>query len=213
MKFLLASICFLFILGCGDKPVADGPTSASMNGTQNKAATTTGAATSGTPSDATTGTDTPMTSASTTGSGSTTAEGNPNRVFQLKDLTTALLKVNGHELKVWLMDTPGKREEGMMWLHDNEVKEDEGMLFVFTGEQDTSNGFWMQNTVLPLDIIYADKTRKVLNIAEGQPFDTTNLKASAPYMYVLELKMGTAKNLGIKSGNMLEFASSIKAER
>jgi len=133
------------------------------------------------------------------------------RKFQLRNLAVQDLKANGNTIHCWIMDTEAKRQEGMMFLKDGNVKADEGMLFVFRDMQQATNGFWMHNTILPLDIIYIATDGKVLNVQKGQPFDETSLPAKGDYAYTLELKQGEAKKLGIVDGSKVDIPTNITA--
>lgn len=99
------------------------------------------------------------------------------------------------------MDDDSKRQEGLMFVSDDEMKADEGMLFVFANEK--PQGFWMENTILPLDIVYIDSKGKVVSIAKGKAFDTKTLPSEGPAQYVLELKQGSVEKLGVKKGTSL----------
>jgi len=133
------------------------------------------------------------------------------RKFQLRNLAVQDISANGHVIHAWIMDTEPKRQEGMMFLKDPNVKDDQGMLFVFQDMQGPNNGFWMHNTILPLDIIYIDASGKVLNVQKGQPFDETSLPAKGDYVYTLELKQGQTHKLGIKEGTTVDIPKSIAA--
>jgi uncharacterized membrane protein (UPF0127 family) len=138
-------------------------------------------------------------------------EGNPNRVHQLKDLEKYDQTIKGKPFHLWVMDSDAKQQEGMMFLTDAEVKADEGMLFAFTSPQPTKypngnpRGFWMQNTLIPLDIIYLSPQGKVLNIGKGQPRNETTVPAAGEFLNVVELKGGTAARLGLKPGDTIEI--------
>jgi uncharacterized membrane protein (UPF0127 family) len=134
-----------------------------------------------------------------------------NRTYHLKDLQRVKLEANGKEIPVWVMDDEGKRREGMMWLTADDVSDDDGMLFAFPDVQPASNGFWMENTILALDIMYISEGKKVLDIQEGSPHDETSLKSSGDYKYVLEMKRGAAKRLGIAPGTLIMIPNSVKA--
>jgi len=69
---------------------------------------------------------------------------------------------------------------------------------------------WMQNTVLPLDIMYFTAKNKLVTIAEGKPFDEKSLPASEDYQYVIEMKQGSAKRLGIKTGATIDIPADLK---
>jgi uncharacterized membrane protein (UPF0127 family) len=136
---------------------------------------------------------------------------NPNRAFQLRTLKHAGLKINGKSIDAWLMDTAAKQTEGMMFLTDKDVKDDQGMLFVYNAPQPKTGGFWMHNTILPLDIIYIAQNHKVLNIQKGKPHDDTNLPPAASYQFVLELKQGQAEKLGMKPETLVDIPKDVRA--
>lgn len=106
------------------------------------------------------------------------------------------------------MDDDSKQQEGMMWLTEKDVKDDQGMLFVFGSPAQQS--FWMQNTLIPLDIIYIDAKGKVLNIVHGKPRDESPLPSTGPAQYVLELKDGMAARYRIGPGTVLTIPANAK---
>lgn len=134
---------------------------------------------------------------------------NPDRIYQLKDLKTATITAGAKKIKVWIMNTPTKRNEGMMFLTDKDVRMDQGMLFVFASPQPL--GFWMRNTLIPLDIAYADKTGKILNTAQMKALDESNVPSKGASLYALEMKKGAFKKLGIKAGMKLGIPKTIRA--
>lgn len=146
---------------------------------------------------------------SSPGVSSTVSEDNLKRRFQLRELQRVTLKVGEHTLKLWVMDNDAKRAEGMMWLTEKEVKDDEGMIFVFPEPQPLS--FWMQNTLLGLDIIYLTPQGRVLNIVEGKPLREDPLPSKGNAQYVIELKVGMSKKFGIKEGMTLNLPRNLKA--
>lgn len=133
-----------------------------------------------------------------------------NRTFHLGDLQRVTLKANGHDISAWVMDTDPKREEGMMWLNADDVRDDDGMIFVFPDAKPQS--FWMKNTILGLDIIYISKDKKVVNVQRGLPQDTTSLPSAGPAQYVLEMKVGSAKRLGIGPGTSVSIPGDVKSK-
>jgi uncharacterized membrane protein (UPF0127 family) len=132
------------------------------------------------------------------------------RTYHLSDLRQVTLKANNHEIRAWVMDTDGKREEGMKWLTDKNVKDDEGMIFLFPEAKQES--FWMENTILPLDIVFISGKNKVLNIQEGTPGNLSPLPSNGPALNVLELKQGTAARLGIKPGTEISIPDDVKGQ-
>lgn len=173
-------------------------------------------------SDSTTGSgsETPKNSGANTGdatSGSQSATqakpgDNPYRIYQLRDLKKTSISIGRHDFQVWVMDTTDKDREGMMWLEDKDVKDDEGM--IFPSDLAKPQNFWMQNTEIPLDIVFISSGKKVLNILLGKPLDeTTQLKSKGDALYVVELKGDTCKRLGIEAGATVTIPASVKAVR
>ena len=135
---------------------------------------------------------------------------NPNRIYQLSELKKTTISIQGKKLSVWLMDTPTKRNEGMMFLKSPDVKIDQGMLFVFAYSQPLS--FWMKNTLIPLDIAYIDSKGKILNTEQMKPLDESgNTPSKGEALYALEMKKGAFKKFGIHAGQKVVIPKSVKA--
>lgn len=91
-------------------------------------------------------------------------------------------------------------QQGMMYRKDWGTIE--GMLFIFPDEEERR--FWMQNTYLPLDIIYLDHDARIVHIAENaKPLDTSGIPSLKPAQMVLEIPAGAAKKYGLKEGDVL----------
>ena len=63
-----------------------------------------------------------------------------------------------------------------------------GMIFVFSSER--YGGFWMRNTLIPLDIAYLAADGTVLEIVHGVPLSLDVLTPSQGYWYTLEVNGG-----------------------
>lgn len=96
-----------------------------------------------------------------------------------------------------IADTDSERSAGLMFR--DEMADDHGMLFVF--EQTRRLSFWMQNTPMPLDLIFIGEDGRIVSIRWGQPFSTASISPLSPGRFVLELKAGTAQEAGIKEGD------------
>lgn len=122
------------------------------------------------------------------------------------------VKVDGHEIPVWIMDDEGKRAEGYMFLRPQDAPDGHGMIFVFPEVQpnDGKHGFWMKQCLLELDIAYIDKAGKVLNVERGTTLNLSSLQPAGPYMYVLELKAGEAAKFGVKAGAHIDIPKDLK---
>jgi uncharacterized membrane protein (UPF0127 family) len=100
-------------------------------------------------------------------------------------------------LAVEVADTVGERAQGLMFREALDPAA--GMLFVYETPKRAS--FWMKNTLIPLDIIFADVTGTVIHIHEGAvPGDLTPIDSMGTISYVLEVNAGLAARLGIAKG-------------
>jgi uncharacterized protein len=86
---------------------------------------------------------------------------------------------------------------------------DYGMLFAFPMEMDL--GFWMKNTLVPLDLVWIGADKRVTAIAprlKASRLDTPDEKvarAGGRGLFVLELRAGEAARRRLKVGDRLEF--------
>lgn len=98
-----------------------------------------------------------------------------------------------------IANDPDERSRGLMFRES--MPDDRGMLFVFSGSE--RRGFWMQNTPMPLDLLFIGEDGKVRAIEQGKPFSTAGIAPPVDAQFVLELKAGTAQKSGIKIGDRL----------
>ncbi|MGH2586593.1 MAG: DUF192 domain-containing protein [Dehalococcoidia bacterium] len=68
-------------------------------------------------------------------------------------------------LAVEVADDSDEMSCGLM--HRTELADDQGMLFAYTS--DTSGGFWMRNTLIPLAIAYVGADGRIVDILEMEP--------------------------------------------
>lgn len=139
---------------------------------------------------------------------------NYDRIFQTSELPFTTIKTKGGDLKLWIMDDESKRQEGMMFLHNNEVKDNEGMIFLFPEVQKLTGNyaFWMKNTILPLDIDYISKDKKILNVGKGVSFSEAPVKPAGDYFYVIEVKQGLSARFGLTPGAKAEISNDLKGK-
>ncbi len=113
-------------------------------------------------------------------------------------------------VKVELADTPATREIGLMYRR--ELAADAGMLFVFPTPLAAS--FWMKNTPLALDMIFADATGRVIGLVEkAEPFSERAVGVEGLSKYVLEVSAGTAARIGVRPGDRLDFRGFMPGAR
>ena len=107
-------------------------------------------------------------------------------------------KTGVHIFAVEIADTDAQREKGLMFRKN--LPDGQGMLFDFKREQDVS--FWMQNTYIPLDMIFIRGDGSILRIVENaEPLSTRLIPSGGPVLAVLEVIGGTAHKLGIAPGD------------
>lgn len=105
-------------------------------------------------------------------------------------------------VEVEIADTPDTRELGLMYR--KKLDANAGMLFIFPAAEKAH--FWMKNTVIPLDMLFADSDGKVLGIvANAPPYSEALLGGFDGTLYVLEVNGGFAASHGIVDGDHLEF--------
>lgn len=77
-----------------------------------------------------------------------------------------------------------------------------GMLFLYPQERIIT--MWMKNTILPLDMVFADRQGVVVSVHAGAvPFSEDVISSRVPALAVLEINAGQAAKLGIREGDRL----------
>jgi len=111
---------------------------------------------------------------------------------------------------VELAETPEEQARGLM--HRDSLGAMAGMLFVFDPPREVS--FWMKNTLIPLDMIFADARGVITRIHESAiPGDLTPIPGGRqPVLLVLELNAGTARRFGIGPGDRMRHPAIPQAE-
>jgi len=99
-------------------------------------------------------------------------------------------------------DDEAERARGLMNRH--EMAADAGMIFVYPSERAVA--FWMHDTLIPLDMIFADARGRIVSLHENaRPLDDTPIPSGAPVRYVLEINGGQARALGLAPGMVLRL--------
>jgi uncharacterized membrane protein (UPF0127 family) len=107
-------------------------------------------------------------------------------------------KTGVHAFSVEIAQNDAERAKGLMYR--KELPEGQGMLFDFQHEQEV--GFWMENTYIPLDMIFIRADGRILRIVENtEPLSTRIIPSGGPVRGVLEVIAGTARKLGIAAGD------------
>jgi uncharacterized membrane protein (UPF0127 family) len=128
---------------------------------------------------------------------------------KLEDLNaTEITFPNGSKMLADTMLQQLDLTRGMMFR--DSLAADRGMLFVYGKDQKTS--FWMYQVRIPLDIIWMDHSRRIVEIVAGatpclskKSSECPRYGGNANALYVLELNAGSAVKLNLKVGNVLGF--------
>lgn len=108
-------------------------------------------------------------------------------------------------LNIETVKTEAEREKGLMYRES--LPENQGMLFTFDDEMRLT--FWMKNTLIPLDMVFLDHTKKVVHIAhdvqpcKADPCPLTPSMSAAKY--VIETNAGWTEKNHVAEGDQARF--------
>ncbi|WP_299842482.1 DUF192 domain-containing protein [uncultured Roseovarius sp.] len=102
---------------------------------------------------------------------------------------------------VELANDEAERNQGLMFREN--LPKSAGMLFIYPKPDRV--GFWMKNTLIPLDMIFLDETGTVSRLhSNAIPHDETPIMGGENILAVLEINGGMAEALGISEGTELQ---------
>ena len=101
---------------------------------------------------------------------------------------------------VEVADTPDEQALGLM--NRPHMASAAGMLFAFDAPKQAQ--FWMKNTLIPLDMLFADENGRITRIHENAiPQDLSVIDGGAGVKFVLEINGGLAGRMGVQAGDQL----------
>jgi uncharacterized membrane protein (UPF0127 family) len=121
--------------------------------------------------------------------------------------TSDVILPSGQIVKVEIMMDAQDLLRGMMYR--TSLAPDRGMLFVH--RRPGNYNYWMYQTLIPLDMIWMDRTKQIVEIVESAPPCKTEASKCDHFgghktaQYVLELGGGMARKYGLKLGDQLTF--------
>ena len=116
-------------------------------------------------------------------------------------LTIITQEGTAHEFNAEMALTAEQQRIGLM--HRKHMKDSRAMLFVFEGSAERN--FWMDNTLIPLDLLFITQNGIVHHIHENaKPLDRTRIPSNGPSKAVLEINGGLSKTLGITEGSQIK---------
>jgi len=122
--------------------------------------------------------------------------------------TVPITLPNGKVIRAELATEPADQQRGLMFR--TSLAADRGMLFVFPAPGD--HPFWMYHTLIPLDILWMDVSRRIVFVSahtspcrSEKPEECPNYGGGHPAQFILELAAGTAAANGLRVGDTLQF--------
>ena len=105
-------------------------------------------------------------------------------------------------IAIEIADTPDTQMKGLMGR--NTLDDSSGMLFVF--ERQEPQKFWMKNTPVSLDIIFAGRDGCIVNIVESTtPMSNQRYRSKGPVKYVVEVHAGFVKKFQIDTNTCIQW--------
>jgi uncharacterized membrane protein (UPF0127 family) len=115
---------------------------------------------------------------------------------------------SGAVYRVEVARTPEEQARGLMFRES--LPERTGMLFRF--EDDGPHGFWMKNTMIPLDIVWLDENGQVVFVSENTPpcraDPCPNYGPEVPSWTVLEIAGGLAAKEKVTVGSVIRIENA-----
>ena len=121
-------------------------------------------------------------------------------VDQLLGFPRGEIVVGDETWRVALAQSIDQRQQGLMGVTD--LGDVEGMLFVFPF--DSSNGFWMEDTLIPLEIAFFDAAGNLVTVLTMEPCledPCPTYSPGASYRFALEAPPGRLG--GLREGTIL----------
>ncbi len=106
----------------------------------------------------------------------------------------------GDTLWVEIAATEESQVLGLMFR--DTLPENHGMLFVYPEPRRLR--FWMKNTLLPLDIAFADENGVIVDIQQMEPLSLEEHVSPVPVRYALEVNRGWFRRHGVQVGDTLK---------
>lgn len=126
----------------------------------------------------------------------------------------AKFRLGKKEFTAYLADDDQKRSQGLMFI--DKLPADTGMLFIF--EEERTQGFWMKNTLIPLNIGFFDANGILTEAQEMKVAESLvsknipSYQSKGPALFALEMNSKWFEKHKIKIGTRLELLSHVKSK-
>jgi uncharacterized protein len=133
--------------------------------------------------------------------------GKPQTGLKVVPLVIETADGKRHAYKVEVAGSPEQQARGMMFR--TSVPPGTGMLFPM--DPPRGAGFWMENTLVPLDLLFIGSDGRIRNIAsDAVPRSRAMLLSVGAVAAVLELKGGEAERIGARPGDKVSWQAPPK---
>jgi uncharacterized membrane protein (UPF0127 family) len=120
----------------------------------------------------------------------------------LKQVPLTIHSASGnHRFIVEIAASAAEQEQGLMFRRS--LAPDRGMIFPYDPPQEV--GFWMKNTLIPLDMLFIRADGTIARIAHATPLSLDTVPSGEPVAAVLEIAGGRAAQLAIHAGDRVEW--------
>ena len=120
----------------------------------------------------------------------------PNTGLAQRSVTFATAK-GRFAYRLEVAATPAQQECGLMYRKT--MPRSVGMDFPLDVARQAA--FWMENTDLPLDLVFVGPDGRVVSIGRGVPYSKALIDSAGVTKRVIELNAGEAKRIGLKPGD------------
>ena len=130
------------------------------------------------------------------------------RASEKKDHKLIGVSVKTLSVEAIIARTPSERKRGLSRRESLPITS--GMLFIF--ENKGNFGFWMKDMKFPIDIIWIDEEKRIVDIAanvrvepDKKDRELAVYKSQAEALYVLEVNAGLSALHGLSIGDQVNF--------
>ncbi len=130
--------------------------------------------------------------------------GQPQTGLKVVPLTIETAGGKRHSYKVEVAGNPAQQAHGMMFR--TRMAPMAGMIFPMDPPRPAA--FWMENTLIPLDLLFIGADGRIRNIiANAVPKSRAQLQSAGPVAAVLELAGGEAERIGARPGDKVAWTA------
>jgi uncharacterized membrane protein (UPF0127 family) len=104
-------------------------------------------------------------------------------------------------LTVEIADESDERTDGLS--NRATLDKDSGMLFVFA--DDTSTGFTMRETTIPLSIAFVTAGGVIIDIQDMEPLAQEPYRSPEPFRYAIEVNQGWFEDNDVRVGDIVQL--------